>query len=183
MLCALGSATFATAAAGRWSVGSLGAMLLGFVVAAAWLQPDPVWTGSLGVLVAGFHIFRPGARVVTAAAAGVLAGLWSGLLQGQGVPVAPALMLAGSVPGVTAWLAAWRTDFAPPELTEDAMLGVCALGLVVAVAPDIAAGWRSAAMLNLEPGGGVRGIIEVWVLVLSAGAVALGGAHALWRRR
>ena len=46
----------------------------------------------------------------------------------------------------------------------------------------MAAGWRAAMAINLDPGGGAPGSLNVWVLALTAVALALGGAHAVWRR-
>ena len=178
MLCGLGAATFATAAVGRWYGVAL--VPLGFAVAAFWLRPDPVWIGGLVALVAALQLVWPDRAALTAVSAGVLAGLWGVVLQGAGLPVLPALMLAASVPAVSMVLARRRKAFAPAALREEACLGVGLLGLTVAMGPAMTAGWGSAAALNLEPGSGH--VMEAWVLFVGGGSVAFGGIYTLWRR-
>ena len=180
LLAALGAATFATSATGRWS---RWALPVGFVVAARWLQPDPVWTGGCVALAAAARLANPRLGPLTAVTAGILAGLWSSVLRSQGLPLVPALGLAAAVPAVSAWMTARRAGFAPRALKEEGAAWMCVLGLLVAVGPDVAAGWRSAIVLNLEPGSGTSAVFEVWVVVLSALSVIVGGVFTLWRRR
>ncbi len=180
MLCALGAATFATVAVGWWSIS---AGVLGFLVALTWLTPDPAWTGTIVAIGAAFLLARPRSSSVGAAIAGCLAGFWVSLLEGQGVPMVAALGLSAAVVAGSAWMARTRREFAPSVLREEALLAIGGLGLVVAMGPDIAAGWQAAGVINLEPGSGRQGVFELWLVVTTGAAALGGGAHALWSRR
>ena len=187
LLCALGSVAFATVATGRWYVVS--GLPVGFVVAIVWIgpeqQPDPAWLGGTVALVTGAALAWSGLlmRALTGIAGGALAGVWGGLLQKQGLPAAPALVLAASLPSAAVFLTARRPTFATNSLKEEALLAMCGLGLVVAVGPTVSAGWGSAGALNLDPGGGVRQVVETWVMLMSGVSIVLGGWHSLRRRR
>ena len=187
LLCALGSVTFATVATGRWYVVS--GLPVGFVIAAVWVGPeralDPAWVGGAVACVASAALAWTDTpmRSVTGVASGALAGVWGVLLQRQGLPMAPALILAASLPAAAVLLTARHVTFAPTAVREEALLVTCGLGLVVAVGPTVAAGWGSAGALNLDPAGGVRQVVETWVMLLSGVAIALGGWHSLRRRR
>lgn len=184
MLCGLGTATFATSATG-WRTAS--GLTLGFAAAAVLIRPErlpnPVWTGGLVALAAILQLVRPGVRPLTAASGGALAGLWSSILRMQGLPPAPALILAAALPAISAILTARRPAFAPVTLREEALVVVLLLGLAVAMAPEVSAGWRSALALNLEEKNSVGQIVPAWVLFLSAVSAALGGLYSLWTRR
>ena len=179
MVCGLGAATLATSVTGRRDVVAL---VAGFVIATIWLQPEPVWIGAMVALVAvlglGWSRFGPLSAVV----AGVLAGLWVHVLQSYGLPGWSAVPLAAAVPGTAVVLAHRSPRFAPRALREDALLTICCLGLVVAAAPVLSMGWRSAVAMNLEPGGGARPAMGLWVTLGLGAVVALGGLHTLWRR-
>jgi hypothetical protein len=209
MLCGLGAATFATVAAAcrlearrqkaearRFSsvfrlLASLfvlgGALAAGLGAAVVSIGPerlpDPVWTAGLVALVAILQLIRPGLYILTAACGGALAGLWSMLLRSQALPPAPALILATALPLVAVCLAARRPNFAPVALREEALLLMAALGVAVAIAPDIAAGWRSAVALNLADEGPVNQIVPTWVVILSGASLALGGLYSWWTHR
>ena len=159
------------------------ALIAGFAVATIWLRPEPVWVGGMVAVVAALGLawsrrFGP----LGAAVAGVLAGLWVHVLESYGLPGWTTLPLAAAVPGTAVVLAHRSPRFAPPALREDALLTVGVLGLVVAAAPVLSLGWRSAVAMNLEPGGGVRPAMGLWVTLGLGAVVALGGLHTLWRR-
>jgi hypothetical protein len=63
------------------------------------------------------------------------------------------------------------------------MAAMVALGLAVAVIPEVSAGWQSALALNREGKDSSNQIIANWVLVLSAASVVLGGLYGVFRRR
>ena len=180
VLCALGAATFATAAAGWWAIP---AGVAGFLTAAVWLQPDPVWTGTTIAFVSVLLLARPQTLAVAAVIAGCLGGLWASSLQDQGLPAAAAWGLSAAVPAASAWMTRVHEDFAPRHLREEAMLLIGGFGLLVAIGPDVLAGWRAATAMNLEPGSGYKGAFEVWVVLLAVVASLGGGVHSLWRRR
>lgn len=187
MLCGLGTVIFATAASRRWY--GLGALALGFAVAVLSFPserlPDPVWTGVLVALAAVLQLVRPGQIALTAVCGGALAGVWSSLLRIQGLPLPPALMLAAALPAISVWLAARRPAFAPAAVREEALLAVFGLGLAVAMAPGVLAGWRSALALNvsIDENSHVNQIVPAWTLLLGGASVALGGLYSLWTRR
>ena len=186
MLCALGTATLAAAARGsRYTVPALA---LGFAVSVVAIAPErmpnPVWIGGWVALVAILELARPGFEVLTAAAAGALAGLWFSLLQIQGLSMTFALVLAAAVPATSAFMASRSSRFMPASLGDEALLVVIALALIVAVTPDVSAGWRSALVLNLENESARSQELSRWVLVLTGSSVALGGLYSLvWRSR
>ena len=182
MLCGLGAATLATTVTGRRDMVVL---IAGFCVATVWLRPDPVLIGGMVALVAVLALGVPRLgplRVLSAAVAGVLAGLWVHVLESYGLPGWTALPLATAVPVTAAALAHRSSRFAPLGLREDALLTICVLGLVVAVSPALSMGWQSAGTMNLEPGGGVRTAMGPWVPLGLGAVVSLGGLHTLWRR-
>jgi hypothetical protein len=190
MLCGLGAAIFATNGIGKRE--TLGFLALGFVSAAMFIRPeklpDPAWIGGIVAAVAALRIFRPHIRWPGLLCGGALAGLWTALLEIQGLPLGAAMILAGIVPSASAYLTHRRAEFAPEALREEAMLALVALGLAVAIIPEVSAGWQSALALNREAEAGATGpdqnqIIANWVLVLSAASVVLGGLYSLLRRR
>lgn len=180
MLCALGSATFATAGVAWWS---LPVGVVSFVVAVTWLTPDPSSTGAIVALVSALLLRRPRTLVPAVVLAGCLAGIWASLLEARGVPIVLALGLSAGVPAASGWMARTRDEFAPSALREDALLAIGGLGLVVAMGPNILAGWQSAGSMNLDPGGGRQAAIEAWLMVAIGTAAVAGGVHALWSRR
>ena len=182
MLCGLGAATLATTVTGRRDMVVL---IAGFCVATVWLRPDPVLIGGMVALVAvlGLGVPRLGPlSVLSAAVAGVLAGLWVHVLQGHGLPVWSAVALAAAVPGTAVALAHRSPRFAPLALREDALLTICVLGLVVAASPALSTGWQSAVAMTVEPGSGAQPATELWVPLGLGAVVSLGGLHTLWRR-
>ena len=161
------------------------ALVAGFVVATIWLRPEPVWIGGIVALVAVLSLGLPGlgpVRVLSAVVAGALAGLWVHVLQSYGLPGWSAVPLAAAVPGTVVVLAHRSRRFAPLGLREDALLTICVLGLVVAASPALSTGWRSAVVMNLEPGSGVQSTTGLWVPLGLGAVVSLGGLHTLWRR-
>lgn len=182
LLCALASATFATAPIGSARARAWFAAVAGFVGASVWLRPEPTSVGLLIAVIAGLQLAWPKRGWPVVAASGLVAGLWASLLGGQGLPGPTAWLLAASVPLASAWFAR-RPEFAPTAIREEALVAVCGLGALIATGPTVAAGWGSASALNLEPAGGVRQALGLWVVLLGAASIALGGWHSLRRRR
>lgn len=180
MVCGLGAATLATMVTRRRDTAAL---IAGFVVAVAWLRPEPVWVGALVVVVAGLGLGTPRFNLLGAVVAGTLAGVWFHVLRGYGLPGWSALPLAAAVPVAAMRLAHRNPGFAPLRLREDALLTMCTLGVLVAATPAFSTGWMSAVALNIEPGNSVEPVIGTWVPVGLAAVVSLGGVHTLWRRR
>jgi hypothetical protein len=145
--------------------------------------PNAGWTGCIVAGVAALQIFRPDVRLLTPLCAGALAGLWSVLLQIQGLPWPAAIAAAASVPALSAFLSIRSPAFAPEALREEAMLAMLFMGLAVAVIPEVSAGWQSALALNREDSASTNRILANWVLVLSGASIVLGGLYSLLRRR
>jgi hypothetical protein len=185
MLGGLGAPIFATAAAGKRT--GMVALAAGFMAALIGIRtqalPDPAWIGSVVAAVAAIELFRRDFRFLAPLCGGALAGLWSALLQIQGLPLAAAVIVAGLVPGIAVWLSARSRTFAPDALRQEAMLAMMAMGLAVAMIPNVAAGWQTAVALNRDEADRSKQIIANWVLVLSAVSVVLGGLYSLLRRR
>jgi hypothetical protein len=158
------------------------ALLAGFGVAVIWLWPQPVWTGGTVALVAVLGLGVPRLGLLRAVVAGVLAGLWVHVLQSYGLPGWSAVPLAAAVPGAAAVLAHRSPRFAPVVMREEALLMIGVLGLVVAAAPSLSMGWRSAVAMNLEPGSAAQPVTGLWVPLGLGAVVSLGGLHTLWRR-
>jgi hypothetical protein len=184
-LCALCAASFAALRpADRAGVAAL---LVGFAAALVAVTPtrfpEPASVGAAAALLAVVALFRPRWWLATALAAGAFAGLWVSGLRAQGLPLAPALLLAGAVPAAGVALTTRRPAFAPSVLREEALLLVGGLGLVVALGAQLAAGWRSAVALAAQPLSGAQSAGEGWLAAFVLACVVLGGLYSVWKRR
>jgi hypothetical protein len=208
MLTALASAVFAAVAGGAFAVRSepelgrdargtgrhgtspgpaylaaAGGFVLALVLFGLGVPPNHAWAGGLIASAALLLLFRSRLWVLAAGAAGVAAGAWVGILQIQGVPLLAAIPLAAVAPALSLVLAARRPGFAPPDLADEALLAVAALGLVVVVAPEVSSGWRSAALLNADDAMGASLMLPAWLLLACGALAVLGGFHSIRRRR
>ena len=187
MLCGLGSAVFATAVVSgpRWPL-HWTALAIGFVLTAVWLARgrslDAASIGCLVAAVAFWHLVRAPSPVVLSASAGALAATWASLLQVEGLSKPLALAFSAVVPFTAAYLSQRRPAFAPSIVREEALLGLTALALVVAVAPTVSQGWQSALALNLTDKSGSTPHVPLWLLSCIGGSMTLGGLWSLWRR-
>lgn len=182
LLCGLAAAAFATVVRGRY--GAL-AVAAGFLIGIAWLQPGPGWTGAVVAATAGLLLVRPGGTLVSLAAslvAGLAGGLWSRVLGVYGLPLWLACLPAFVVIAFAAVSSSRNPRFAAPSVREDALAALGVLGLAIAAAPGVAAGWRAARAMNLAAGDIVRPGVHPGVVLGFAAVVALGGLHTLWRR-
>ena len=182
LLCALAAAVFATVARDRHGALTLAA---GFLIGSVWLQPGPGWTGAVVAATAGLALVRPGRAPASWAAplvAGLAGGLWSRVLGGYGLPLWLACLLATGVIAVAAVFSARDPRFAAPSVREDALAALGVLGLGVAAAPGVAAGWRAARAMNLAVEDMVRPSVHPGIVFGIAAVVALGGLHTLRRR-
>jgi hypothetical protein len=182
MLCALGAATFAAAAAPRrrWQI----ALAIGFILAAVFSgPPDPELTGLFATVGGIVYLFRPRLAWLAMLLGGAVAGM---LIPALGLLGAPSLMTAPVIALVMAgivWLARSRPVFSPEMLREEALLIVCALGLAVAVLPSVFDGWQAAANLNVGVENVAREAIPAWTLFVVVTSTLLGAAYAVWSRR
>jgi hypothetical protein len=187
LLCGLGSVVFAVSSVHRWNVAVLAIVFVAFT---AWLRVEPAsdatWIGSLASGAAIFHVFRSERRIaqfIAATAGGMLAALLAWILMSEGLPIMIAALLAALLPAIASFLAFRRSDFAPLALREEALLLIFVMGLVIAVSPQVLAGWNSALVLNREGMSNANQALSWWTMFLSAAAVMLGGLYSLWRHR
>ena len=99
LLCALGAAAFASLrTADRAAVAAL---LAGFVAALAAVTParfpEPAPVGTAAAVLAAFALVRPHWSLAAIVVAGAFAGVWVSVLRVQGLPLAPALLLAAAL--------------------------------------------------------------------------------------
>lgn len=183
LLCGLGTAVFAAAAAQRRT--NLAVGLVSVVLTLGWSGFELVprfGTLGLGIAVAaGFRIFRPAWNLPVAVLAGILPGVWIGLLAGEGLPLVAAVVAALGTALVSAFLARSRPAFAPESLIEDAMLALGVLALLVAAGPTMADGWRTAQAINL-PYASRSTALHAFFIVTTILAAAAGGGYTLWWR-
>ena len=185
MLCALGAATFAAAAAPRreWLI----ALAIGFVSPTLFSglapSPDPEVAGLLVAGGAILYLFRPRYAWFAFVLGGAVAGMLIQVTTVLGVSaVVSAPLIAVGMAGVV-WLARTRSVFSPEALREEALLFVCMLGLVVAVLPSVLDGWQAARNLNMQVENVPTQAIPTWTLSVVATSTLLGAAYALWSRR
>jgi hypothetical protein len=102
----------------------------------------------------------------------------------QGLHPVAAIAAVAVLAATPAWLARMRPSFAPEVIREEALLGLCLLGLVVASVPGVTDGWQAAANLTIQPATpGPTTPVPTWTLALVGTATALGGVSSLWSRR
>jgi hypothetical protein len=186
MLCALGSVVLAAAAAGS-GIPALVAMAAAFlatvrIVGAAAL-PDPGLAGAVTVAAAAIFLFRPRYAVFGAALGGALAGMWTGLLEVQGLPSPAAIGVAAVVLGVARYLTRTRPSFAPEQLRDEGLLAIGLLGLVVATLPGVLDGWQAATNFAATSDRVSQAIVPAWTIALLLSSTTLGAAYSLWSRR
>jgi hypothetical protein len=186
MLCAVGVVVHAATAAHR--VRDLAVFAVGFVIAAIAASPqrlpDPAWIGLISTGAAVVILFRPRLSVVSAFWGGTLGGILTALIEVQGLHPIAAVAAPALPAAIAVWLTRTRPAFAPDVLRDEALLGLCLLGLVVAILPGVIDGWQAAANLTIESAAPAPSMpIPAWTLTLVGTATALGVLHAVWSRR
>lgn len=186
MLCACGVVVHSATAARR--ARDLAALAVGFVVAAIMASPqrlpDPAWVGVVSAGAAVVILFRPRYAMASAAWGGALGGMLTAMTEVQGLPPMAAIAAVAVLAATPAWLARVRPSFAPEVLREEALLGLCLIGLVVAIVPGVTDGWQAAANLTIQPATpGPTTPVPTWTLALVGSAMALGAVYSLWSRR
>jgi hypothetical protein len=185
MLCLLGTTTFSAAAAPRrrWQV----ALAIGFglvtVLSGRERLPDPEVAGLFAAAGAVLYLLRPRFAALGFVLGGALAGMFVQVLSVVGAPtLLSAPLIALGMAGIV-WLASTRPAFAPESLREEALLIICALGLVIAVLPSVLEGWQAAQNLNVRVENVATQAIPAWTLSVITMSTLLGAAYALWSRR
>ena len=186
-VCGLGTAVFGAVAPP--SGAGIAAGLTGIAAGSWWIRqpfaPSPAAVAVAVALIATLLLVRPRRLPYAAATAGLLAGIWSAVLQWQGLPAAGAIGAAATVPIASAYLSTRRPAFAPAALREEALLFLVLLGVVAAAAPGIAEGWRAALTLNVqsEAGTPAPAAMPPWTLFAASAALVSGALFSLWSRR
>jgi hypothetical protein len=186
MLCAFGLIVHAAAAAPH--ARDLAAFAAGFVIAAIVASPsrlpDPAWVGVVSAGAAVVFLFRPKLAMACAAWGGALGGLLTAMTEVQGLHPIAAVAAPALVAATAVWLTRVHPSFAPDVIRDEALLGICLLGLVASVLPGVIDGWQAAANLTIEPANaGPVTPVPMWTLALVITATALGAMYALWSRR
>ena len=184
MLCALGAVIFAAASARdrRRAVGFGGGLIIGLVMARTG-TPDPVLVGSLAVGAVAVFLFRPRYADLAAMLGGSIAGLWTALLQAQGLPYLSTLVVVAALSSVSAWLSRSRSTFAPERLIDEGLLAIGALGIVALTLPSILDGWQTAVALSATSTRQSSATLPFWTVVFIVGCLSLGGVYSAWSRR
>jgi hypothetical protein len=189
MLCAMSVAVFAaTPWRHPWIAVVVSALAFAAtsVVLAAGGWPDAALIGGLTLLAAVGQLIRPGPmEAITAATTGVIAAAWAALLRVEGAPPLLASALAVALPLLCAYFSRRRPDFAPPVIREEGLVIVSVVGVIVATAPSVTAGWHSAMALNLvdkaNASAAAANTVPGWTLGIVAASTLCGGAFRLWR--
>jgi hypothetical protein len=185
MLCALGAVVLVTAAARR--LGDRLAAGAGFVAAVIGFGPDrlpdPMVAGTLAASSAALVLFRPRYAIAAAACAGALAGMWSALVEVQGLPSFAAVALGAMLMIVPVWLGQTRSGFASERLRDEGLLVGGALGLAVALLPGVLDGWQAATNLAASAGRQAQAAVPIWAMALLLTSMLLGVLYSLWSRR
>lgn len=181
-LCGLAAVVFATASRGRRGVAALSA---GFLCGLGLPVPSPGWTGALVAAMAVLVLIdsrSPTTALAGPLASGLTGGMCAQMLVGQGMATWLAWPLAAGFVAASAFASQRNPRFARREIREDALAALAALGLAVAAAPSVAAGWRTAGVMNLAANDLARPGPNSGLLLGVAAVVVLGGLHRLRRR-
>jgi hypothetical protein len=187
-VCGLGAAIFSAAGPASGRAALAGAA--GFAIGVWWLSqpfaPTATLVGCLVAVTAAFCLLRRLRPLYAMGLAGLLAGVWVGPLEAEGVPLVVAALFAAAVPVASARLRGSGRAFAPPALRDEALLFAVMLGLVVAAMPTVIDGWHAAANLKLQgtdAAGAAGAGMPLWTSTISCAALVGGGLYSLWSRR
>ena len=162
-----------------------------FVAGAWWAQqpfaPSAPAVALTAAVTAIWQVVRAPQRPYAAGVAGLLGGIWTAVLAGQGLPPVAAVAAAGLLLAVSAFLRVRSAAFAPPALVEEALIFLGVVGIAAAALPGVAAGWRAAVNLSVQGGqsttAGSETALPVWTLAVASAALISGGLFSLWSRR
>lgn len=168
------------------------AMAVGAFVAGAWwaqqpFSPSPAAVALVAALMATWQVVRAPQGPYAAGVAGLLGGIWTAVLAGQGLPPLAAVAVAVLLLASSAFLRARSAAFAPPALVEEALIVLGVVGIAAAALPGIAEGWRAAVNLSVQGGQSANTAREMavpmWTLAVASAALISGGLFSLWSRR
>ena len=186
ILCGLGVAVFASLPCRHDAVGGA-VFAVVFVVSAVLLGEvraiEPVAIALAIAVPAGLLLWQPRYALAAVCGGGLAAGLWLMLLRLQGLPLLLAVLIVVAV-AATSFIARRRlAHFAPAHLLEEALLILCLLGVVLAAAPAVDAGWQAARQLTATPVSSAPEFAAPWAVGLAVACLVGGGVFAIWRRR
>ena len=149
--------------------------------------PSAATVAIAAAVIAVWQIVRPPRHPYAAIMGGLLAGVWTAVLDAQGLPLVAAIPIAALLPTASAWLRARRAVFAPPALVEEALLLLAVVGILAAALPGIADGWHAAVNLSVRSGQSANGTTDaampMWTLAVASAALLSGGFFSIWSRR
>ena len=185
ILCSLAAIVFATVAprsVGHWL--TMGVAFAGITVAlaAGHFVDQSAAAGITGVAAIGMLVRPWFGHLLAAALAGAAAGLAAVGLVIQGLPLPAALVLTAAAPALSAWLYARNEGFARPIMREEALLIVAGLGILLAIGPDMVAGWQSAVALRAQPVAAPALEMNAWAFIAVGACLSLGCLWAYLRR-
>lgn len=188
-VCGLGTAILVAAARPSRAGAALG--VLAFAVGAWWARqpfaPSAATVATGTALIAIWQIVRSPRRPYAAVMAGLLAGIWTAVLESQGLPLLAAIPVAALLPIASAWLRARRPAFAPPALVEEALSLLALVSIAAAALPGMADGWQAAVNLSARGGPSANAAsapgLPVWTLAVASAALVSGGLFSIWSRR
>ena len=181
-MCGLAAVVFATASRGSRGAAALTA---GFFCGLGLPLPSPGGTGAFVAAIAVLVLMDshpPTTALASPLASGLTGGLCAQMLAGHGMATWLAWPLAAGFVAASAIASQRNPRFARREIREDALAALAALGLFVAAAPGVAAGWRTAAAMNLAANDLAGPGAHSGLLLGVAAVVALGGLYTLRRR-
>jgi signal transduction histidine kinase len=162
------------------------AVASGTLAVFGWLG-DAASVGAIVIAFVSLHLWTRCGEFAAACGTGLLIGCTVGALMRFGVEAGPATLGALTIAAVIFAMARHWVEDASPTLQIEAMLLLLIFAVLVAAAPEVAAGWHSAVALNAAQGiDPPRADVsaDLKALFLLCGVALVGGAgYAIRERR
>jgi hypothetical protein len=185
----LALAVFVTAMSWRardWALLLGAAVVSGTLAVYGWIG-DAASVGAFVIAFVSLHLWTRWSDFAAAGGAGWLIGCTLGALMQFGVAASAAAFGALTIAAAIFAVSRHRVEEASPTLQLEALLLLLIFAVLVAAAPEVSAGWRSAVALNAAQGiDPPRADVsaDLKSLFLLCGAALAGGAgYAMWERR
>lgn len=152
------------------------------LIVAQWIPAQAEWVGLAVALIAAARLVWPGSDRAGLIAAGVCAGLAAGIYAANGLQI----WLAGGICLallVVAAVLARSPQFVSSRLRENVLLVVAWLAPIIAAAPGVVSGWRSAQALNQAAEASLAQGIPVWAFATALLALIGGMVRGFWVRK
>jgi hypothetical protein len=188
LLCLLSMAVFAATARlhVRYLLALAAGLGAGSLLALAGRPVGPAEIGCIVIAVVSVHLWTRLGALALPLGVGILAVHWPMLLvvQGAPAPFAVAAVIAATL--TLLWIAQRNPQLTSATLQTEATLLVLVMALLVASAPTVAAGWRSAAALNgsttTAPASAAPQAEGLSLLAICLAPMLLGALYSMWRR-